>query len=146
MDGHQQARRRPFGLYMVIALILANALALALEAILVYFRLPGATSADLQDLFAVRAVDSLARALLVVTVAVLAALIAVAFGLWRLRRWAWVATMIIIGIGLATDILGYFHGNPHYAGMLVHVLIVFYLNDREVQSLFARRRAGETAA
>jgi uncharacterized membrane protein (DUF2068 family) len=125
---------------MVIILMLLNAVTLALVAILVYFDQTGVTSGLLQALLAFRAVDYLASALLVVFAA---AMIVIAVGLWRLRRWAWVGTMIVIGVSLASDILSYFHGNPYYGSMVLHVFTVFYLNDRDVQNLFERRRARE---
>jgi hypothetical protein len=69
----------------------------------------------------------------------------VSIGLWRLRRWAWVATMLVLGFDLTTAIVNYFQGHANYLNMLLSVVCVFYLNDRDVQGLFARRRARETA-
>lgn len=72
-------------------------------------------------------------------------LIIVALGIWLLRRWAWVATMILIGAGMAIGILRYARETPLYPTMVLNLLTVFYLNQREVQDLFTPRRAGTAA-
>jgi uncharacterized membrane protein (DUF2068 family) len=58
-------------------------------------------------------------------------------GLWRMQRFAWVLIMIQVGLSMAFDLWGYFHGYPSYASMLIDVIIVFYLNQREVQRAFS---------
>ena len=60
----------------------------------------------------------------------------VAVGLWTFRRWAWAALMIVVGLSLGEGIVWYLRGEPRYATMLCNVLIVFYLNQRELQRLF----------
>lgn len=62
--------------------------------------------------------------------------IVIAFGLWRLRRWAWVALMIQLGLYLTLDLAAYFEGNPSYRTMLINVITVFYFNQFEVQAAF----------
>jgi hypothetical protein len=64
-------------------------------------------------------------------------------GLWTLRRWAWVATMIMQGIALLYGIWIYFTGGQPYLGLLLNSLVVFYLNQRDVQRCFARSRSGQ---
>lgn len=58
-------------------------------------------------------------------------------GLWRMQRFAWVLIMIQTGLFMASDLWGYFHGHPSYTSMLIDVIIVFYLNQREVQRAFS---------
>jgi uncharacterized membrane protein (DUF2068 family) len=60
-------------------------------------------------------------------------------GLVRLRRWAWLFTMILTGAGLLIGIVQYFHGVTRYFNLVTGVLIVFYLNQRSVQQRFKRR-------
>lgn len=57
-------------------------------------------------------------------------------GLWRLRRWAWVATMLWAGINMAQALYGYFWGTPQFIAMALSVVIVLYLNQRDVQLAF----------
>jgi uncharacterized membrane protein (DUF2068 family) len=65
-----------------------------------------------------------------------------AFGFWQLRRWAWIWVMISQGYTLTLDCWKYFQGQPEYLPMSISVIIVLYLNQREVQRVF--RRANQT--
>jgi len=60
----------------------------------------------------------------------------IAFGLWRLQRWAWYLLMIRTGAHMGVDLWRYFSGDPLYLSMVVNVAIVFYLNQRETQQAF----------
>ena len=60
----------------------------------------------------------------------------VALGLWWLKRWAWMFTMIWTGINLAGGLVAYYQGDPNYFGMIFNIMIVFYLNQRDVQYVF----------
>jgi len=68
---------------------------------------------------------------------------AIAAGLWRLKRWAWVAVMLWTGLTLAGALAYYLQGKPEYALMVEGVVIVFYLNQRDVQQAFATPAAGD---
>jgi hypothetical protein len=57
-------------------------------------------------------------------------------GLLRLKRWGWVLTMFLTGIGLGFNIWNYFQGTPNFIAMVGYLVIVFYLNQREVQRPF----------
>lgn len=61
----------------------------------------------------------------------------VAIGLWLLLRWAWVLIMIQVGSIMLSDLWGYFSGYPSYITMIISVIAVFYLNQREVQMAFS---------
>jgi uncharacterized membrane protein (DUF2068 family) len=68
------------------------------------------------------------------------------YGLWRLRRWAWYLIMLQLGLGMTTDLYNYYNEAPEYLSMLFNVLIVLYLNQREVQQAFVRRTHAPAAA
>ncbi len=77
------------------------------------------------------------------TILVLSGLI-VAVGLWRLDRWAWVATMLWAGSSMASALIAHVQGHPtSHAVMALSVLQVFYLNLSDVQRAFQRERAPE---
>lgn len=133
---------RPFGLYAITALLLVNAILIALDATRSYVglgvylglprpHLPGLHDAD---------VDRFMRFLTA------GAHLAAAIGLWTFRRWAWAALMIVVGIALGEGLLRYARGQPEYLNMLFNVLIVFYLNQRDVQRLFKGADATPRAA
>ena len=126
-------RRRPFGLYAVIALLLAQNLVIAIQPDEVRIGVARLLPEDLSDTTAVRAFS---LGLVVIYLFVIV-------GLWRLKRWAWVTTMIFVGIGLTLGIIQYVRGTPLYWTMLFNVFIVFYLNQRDVQDVFERRRPRE---
>lgn len=144
MTRDRNARKRPFGLYMIIALQLAIALILGVSLALTYIILEG-------DLVWLERPDTLLVAVVknpyffsgagwVLVAALLLAII----GLLRQKRWGWTLTMILTGAGLAYNIWSYFQGNPYYLTMAVYIIMVFYLNQREVQSTFmARSRKGD---
>jgi hypothetical protein len=120
------ARRRPFGVYAIAALLLLDAVALV-------------TAASNESMARVLEfhfqVDALGH-LPVLSWVGAALLVAVTLGLIALQRWAWVGTMVLIGVGLAIGIWLYFAGTPQYPNMLLNVLVVFYLNQRSVQEAF----------
>jgi hypothetical protein len=60
----------------------------------------------------------------------------VSVGLWRLRYWAWSATMLWAGLNMVQALLSYYRGEPQFPSMALSVLIVLYLNQREVQFAF----------
>jgi len=61
---------------------------------------------------------------------------AVAIGLWFLQRWSWAAVMAVLGADMAIDLYGYFNDSPAYISMLLSVVAVFYMNQREVRQAF----------
>ena len=56
--------------------------------------------------------------------------------------WAWGLTMLIVGIGLAVNLVAYFGGDPNYLRMAIFVLMAFYLNQRPVSEVFLGPSAG----
>ena len=126
------ALKRPFGLYAITALLLINGTLVALDVSRSYVSVgihlgllrPVLAGLQAQD------VDKVIRLLSA------AGFFAVSIGIWTFRRWAWVALMIVVGMALGEGILRYLGREPRYLTMLLNVLIVFYLNQRNVQRLF----------
>ncbi|MCG8350030.1 MAG: hypothetical protein MI924_19875, partial [Chloroflexales bacterium] len=58
-------------------------------------------------------------------------------GMLRMRSWAWLMAMIIQGIAMTIGLFNYFQGQPSYLEMLFSVIIVFYLNQRDIQRAFS---------
>ena len=67
----------------------------------------------------------------------------IAIGLWRMQRWAWFAMMVFVGWTMVVDIWRVMYGEADYPGMLLNVIMVFYLNQRDVQRAFIRLTAKE---
>ena len=122
-------RSRAFGVYAVAWLLLLNA------AVLLVGAWHGAIQAGLLVPLA-GALEGLAPLLGIGAALLLTVVVA---GFLALRRWAWIATMLLIGIALAHGIWLYRHGHPRYIHMVLNVVIVFYLNQRGVQEAFERR-------
>jgi len=78
----------------------------------------------------------------VATAATVIALV-LAGGLWFLRRWAWIGVMLWHGIILGTSLLAYIRGETPYAEMAISMIIVFYLNQSDVEGAFRRRSVTE---
>jgi hypothetical protein len=63
----------------------------------------------------------------------------IAYELLRLRSWAWMADMILQGVGLLAALVAYIQHRPNYIGMFVGIVIVFYLNTQEIQAVFRQK-------
>jgi len=60
----------------------------------------------------------------------------VAFGLLRLKRWAWLLAMTMEGLNLASALTAYAVGRPEYVTMLLGIIIVLSLNQEEGRQAF----------
>lgn len=72
--------------------------------------------------------------------------LALAFGMWRLQPWAWRLTIITAGMLLIIDMWSFFGGERELlrtAGLLINVMIVFYLAQSDVRRLFAASLPGD---
>jgi hypothetical protein len=118
--------RRPFGVTLIAVLQALNAITLGLYLLLRRVD-PNLIVREDPGFFG--------------TIMVLLGLV-VAVGLWRLDRWAWVATMLWAGSSMASALIAHIQGNPtSHAVMALSVLQVFYLNLSDVQRAFQRERA-----
>lgn len=134
MANKGEKRRRPFGVYALILLW-----GLQIISLLLFAAFPSALrlGSGLPGQFSGSAtLDALVSLIFGVSALALAI---TAVGLWLLKRWAWVATMVLVGIGLFAGIWQVLLGRPLEISLLFNVIVVFYLNSREVQTAFARR-------
>lgn len=129
METAPALRKRPFGVYAIIVLLLLRIVGIVVDAVRIHWGLPPMvlTIVDNQT-----TIDILigAFSLLIVTICT---------GLFLLKRWAWIAVMILIGFNLLTSIVLYLDGGEPFLSMLLDVLCVFYLNQRSVQAAFEGR-------
>ena len=131
-----QGRRpaRPFGVTAIVVLLVCSAL---------LFTATGLTAVGL-ELSGVRLGERLSMsglefygAFLVPVVLEGTADLVAAIGLLRLRRWAWVLAMLIVGYRMANNLWLYASGgDAAELEMLLDVVMVFYLNQRDVQRAF----------
>jgi hypothetical protein len=119
-------RKRPFGITAVTLLLLLLAAVIGFEARGGRLDLPWQFPSEVPRAAAVQTLGYTFAALLVL----------IAAGMWRLRRAAWVGTMLLVGFLMVIELVWYAQGAPRYHIMTLCVLIVFYLNQRQVQSLF----------
>lgn len=125
-------RRRPFGLYAILVLLSVQTV---LGVLLAAFLGLGMTVAP-ADMWAIMAPQS--WSLLKSLVTMLATAVVVV-GLWRYRPWAWYGMMLLLAYWMASDAVGYFRGTPEYVSMALNVIMIFYMNQREVRVLFEGR-------
>jgi len=150
----REVEKRPFGIYAIIALLLLGVAAAALDIVRVRAGFPSLNvqrvAEFLQDASSLAALSNLfirQRDLLILTdIVIIMLLTLTVVGLWFRLREAWILTMIVIGLGLVFNIWNYLEDTPQYINMLIHVVAVFYLNERTVQLAYERRQRGETAA
>jgi hypothetical protein len=122
-------RQRPFGVTMIA---LMQALAAPTAGVSMFFANTAFGVSDLWERISSAAVSLLG---------VLGIVIAV--GLWRLQRWAWVATMLWFGFTMVEALITYAAGEPQYGIMVLSIITVFYLNQRDVQQAFRARTTSD---
>ena len=54
-------------------------------------------------------------------------------GMLSRRRTGWLLAMVITGLFVAIDIYGYLNGSANHLWMLLNIVTVFYLNQRDVR-------------
>ena len=125
-------RKRPFGVYAIVALQLLDIASLYVETIWVWRGLQPLVVPGSGNPRVITAINLLVITLLAITIV----------GLLRLRRWAWLLTMILTGSMLLFRIVLYFQAAAPAFNLVFGVLVVFYLNQRNVQQRFKRRDSG----
>jgi hypothetical protein len=126
---------RPFGVKAITALYLFSALS-SILAVLLLDVLAG--NSDFTD---IRRPELQDLPLIVLAIAQ----IVIVVGFWRLQRWAWYLVMVFAGVTMAVDLWQYFWGSSYYMSMFINVIIVLYLNQRDVQQAFLHNRKAETS-
>jgi hypothetical protein len=115
-------RRRPFGVTVIGTIQVLSAIGWAL---LVYFDQP-----DYTNILGTLGYYEVAGPILGV------AGLFIAYGLFTLKRQAWVLTMLWAGLNLTAALYGWYYGQSNYIAMVFSVITVYYLNQREVQAAF----------
>ena len=141
----KERRKRPFGLNAIIVMqvltvLFAGAL-LALLGVAVYLAATESALADEMAQSIQICFDNLPALLFTFVINLLCAV-----GLWRRQRWAWYLTMLQVGVFMLEDLHAWFTGAEpveYVWSMLINVIMVFYLNQREVQAVFQRKGAGD---
>ncbi len=122
--------KRPFGVSVIVLLIVAYVLFMAAVFYLSLNSQDSSIAAQLVHIMNRTQIQAILSVELFI-------LLAIAIGLWRLQRWAWLLLMAWVGIQMFFDLWDYFYGHHlHVASMLICVLIVFYINQREVKKAF----------
>jgi putative copper export protein len=67
--------------------------------------------------------------------ALAALLVLSAAGLMAGRRIGWLLAMVITGVFVASDISGFYSGTTNHIWMLLNIVTVFYLNQRDVREV-----------
>jgi len=64
----------------------------------------------------------------------------VGYGLWSLKGWAWILTVILAGLGLAMNVLQMLSGEIFGAlfGLAINGLILWYMMQPHVKAAFGR--------
>jgi uncharacterized membrane protein (DUF2068 family) len=125
-------RQRPFGINAILVLLVLLVLNNAVDVVRAIMGLPPHTLPE---------VDALIIQGLNAAIAVFYVVLAV--GLWQMHDWAWYAAMIACGLSMFFTIWRHFNGGQPYVTMLLVVVIVFYLNQREVKATFKSVREAE---
>jgi hypothetical protein len=125
-------KRRPWGIWMVVALQIALAITLlpwVAESFSGISPISGIGITDLwHDIYIGWAILN-----------VLAAL-----WLWTLSRRGWVLVMVLVGIGLIANLFLWATGQPAWLRMAIQAATAFYLNSAPVRQLFEKRSDVET--
>jgi hypothetical protein len=120
--------RWPFGILVVAALRIIDAVTWAAIGL----GISGLPVAGLQTLvsspFVTRSIDLVLAAATILGVV----------GLLAYRRWGWVLTMVLVGLGLFAELVRIAIGQPDHLGLLTLVLSAFYLNQRSVRAMAGR--------
>ena len=128
------ARRKPVTLYILVGLMVIKSVLIILVLGGAYsfndgpigeaLRMPGVGAAIRETPGAVG-----------ILILVAAVLLASALMLLAGRRTGWLLAMVITGLSVAVDIVAFFSGAGSHVWMVLNVVTVFYLNQRDIREL-----------
>ncbi len=127
--------KRPFGVYAIVVLLVLIVASNALDLVRVWQGMPSEIFPEMGTVIVIG---------LNIAIAVFCATLAL--GLWRMQEKAWYATMIASGTYLFFTIWSYYAGGKPFPTMFFLVIIVFYLNQRQVRKAFEKGLATETTS
>jgi hypothetical protein len=128
------ARRKPVTLYILVGLMV-------LKSVLIILVLGGAYSfsdgpiGQALRMPGVGAAIREAPGVVGVLIVVAAVLLVSALMLLAGRRTGWLLAMVITGVSVAVDIIGFLAGVGSELWMFLNVVTVFYLNQRDIREL-----------
>ncbi len=128
----RRRRRRPFTLIILAALLL-------LKAVLVFAVVAGTLADETGPLASTLRIPGLTDQIRaapgagLVLILIAAILVASAVGLLLDQRAGWLLAMVTTGLFIAMDIVGFFDGNVNHLWMVLNIVTVFYLNQRDVR-------------
>lgn len=133
-----RAKNRPFGVTVIALLLLINGLIALVQGstqlIELYQERAGLSEPILLDDLAEATEDWTARDWLTVPFTISG--IVLAWGMLTLHPRAWLATMALQAIFLASHLYDYFNGEPRTIDLVITLATVFYLNLSDVQLAF----------
>jgi hypothetical protein len=124
--------RLPFTLYVLSGLML-------FKAVIIVAVVAGATLETLRPILGLTTGPELTRifeqnpAAGPLVLAFAALLIVSVIGMLSRRRTGWLLAMVITGLFVAIDIYGYLNSSANHLWMLLNIITVFYLNQRDVR-------------
>jgi uncharacterized membrane protein (DUF2068 family) len=124
--------KRPFGINAILLLLVLLVLNNGVDVLRALAGLPPHTFPEVGVLV-----------ILMLNVAFVIFYAVLAVGLWQMRDWAWYVAMVASGLSMFFLIWRHFYGGQPYVDMFLIVVIVFYLNQREVKAAFKSVRAAE---
>ena len=145
--GAGRRHRRPFALYALVGLMVLKVV-LIVGATIGTARLEEGESVVRDAL----RIPGLARAAETFTIldplllGIAATLLLSVGGLLAGRHWGWLLAMVTAGIFVAIDIVAFAAGAANYLWMLLNIVTVFYLNQREIREGMRDPAAGQPDA
>ena len=142
MEKPRAPRRRPPAVSIVVLIFLLNVLLATFTLILMLYELGVLGVPD--PLGVLKALGGTYQGLLqlgriVVETGLIVIFVVATIGLYQLRRWAWTLAMLMLGIGLAVNLLNFLRGDPDYVLMVARVVAVILLDQEPVRFAFGTK-------